>query len=239
MNSIKKPQIITIIMTGIGFFLPYIKVSFLGISESASFFEAPDGKILLGGLVVTLIIAFVQLNNNNLALKITSIIFIVGVAVFYFIDSSKVAGEMNSMSKSIYSFGIGHYISLVGILLTFVLGLLDIFSRNSSYDNIDIEQMIKDNQSKTLDDQNMPRNQYVIPTNTTLNQPINNQNNVVNNPNATINQTSENENQVKNEIKLCDLLNGNIINSNIETQNNEVNLEKSIRDINNINNNTN
>ena len=228
-KSFKIPQLVLTVMAAIGMFLPLISVRVSVLSESISFFKVnTDGKIIFGLIVVAAIMLFFK-NEKNSVLGIVALLFITGAGVFFGVDMSKIADGMayvKTLSGNTIHYGIGYYMTLVGLSISFVLGVIELISGNTKNNN-EYEYVITPQMPNNLN------NQYNIPTNTTLNQP----DNILNNPTNTIsNQSNE---QVNNEVKLSDLVNGNSINANVETPNNEVNLEETINNFDNINNNNN
>ena len=128
--SLKKMQIFLCIIAAVGLFLPLLTMSMYGDSGSISFFDFDNGKILLGLLVLLLITLALQFKYNNIIIKIISIVFVVASGVFFLIDASK----MSSVKKylTVIKYGIGYYMTLIGLIMSFLTGILDLFSHNES-----------------------------------------------------------------------------------------------------------
>ncbi len=231
-NGIKKPQIVLSILAGIGLLLPLIKVSYMDISKSASYIEADDGKIIMAIIVVAVLILCVRFKKDNLALKITSLVFIIGAGVLFWIDMSKVSESVTfikSLSKDVIHYGIGYYMTLIGLILSVVLGILDLFSHEEKHqyftDYLDqLDNMNKLNNATNNQPQNINGVYYQQkPINIMPNgdqQPVNNNVNTNNTPSAQPPDSSNTNNQVK----LSDLINHVEPNQKSQTEENQTNI---------------
>jgi hypothetical protein len=231
-NGIKKPQIVLSILAGIGLLLPLIKVSYMDISKSASYIEADDGKIIMAIIVVAVLILCVRFKKDNLALKITSLVFIIGAGVLFWIDMSKVSESVTfikSLSKDVIHYGIGYYMTLIGLILSVVLGILDLFSHEEKHqyftDYLDqLDNMNKLNNATNNQPQNINGVYYQQkPINIMPNrdqQPVNNNVNTNNTPSVQPPDSSNTNNQVK----LSDLINHVEPNQKSQTEENQTNI---------------
>ena len=222
-SSYHKLQTICCILAGVGFFLPFIKITAYNESVSASFMsvydtgldtsEVIDGKIVLGVLVIAFIILLVRLSKDNFTMEIISLLLILATGILYFIDISKVSTSM-SLYSSMIKYGIGHYVSIVSLILTFVLGILDLF-QNGNNSNRDIEEI-----ERIIDNYQTNSQQVNQPTYSNNNTVVNNQ--PIQNASISNNQVNQEQTRVvNNTIKLGELVNStnNTVVNNENTNN--------------------
>lgn len=159
-NNYNKPQIVTCIMALVGLFIPLLKYSGYTTVKTISFKEAPDGKIMIGILVIALIVCCIQLQKNNLALRLLSFALFIAAGIIFWIDMGTVDGLIKYTSAIKY--GIGFYIIIAGIAISLILGLLDIFTNLSdskrSYP-ADYADIINKRYNDTMPINNMMTNQ--------------------------------------------------------------------------------
>ena len=222
-SSHHKFQTIFCILAGVGFFLPFIKISAYNESISASFMSIYDtslgtletisSKIVLGVLIAAFIMLLVRLTKDNFTMKIISLLLILVTGILYFIDVNKLSTGISLYSPMV-KYGIGHYAAIVGLIATFVLGILDLFQNgNSSNRDIDELERIIDNYHT-----NNPQTNQPIYSN---NNPVTNSQ-PVQNTNIPNNQVIEQQTTVaSNPIKLDELVNsGNNVSVNNDNTNN-------------------
>ena len=211
-NSVRKPLILLIIISGVGLFLPLVKMSDVIESASISFFDGKDGKIILGVLVITLILQFFKNKKIN---KIISLILIIIAGGIFFYDTSKISDIKKMISalagSSVIRYGIGYYMSFVGIVLSFILCIINLVSNNdsSSYYEIDYSNITNMNNQPTNNIYNTPT--QINNNQSTSNQPVNNQLN-------TSSPQNNSSNNMAPTLTLSDLIKKN---SNQNNQNNQ------------------
>ena len=213
----KKIQVVLCFITGIGLFLPLLKISAYEESVSFSFMQAFDSseivntgfisaKIVIAVLVVALITLLIRFKNNNFILKILSLLFIIASGVLYYIDVDKISAAKLFFS-SMMKYGYGYYLTLGGYIISIILGVIDIISNGSSSRNgypADYDMVINAHYNNN---NSMNPNQTTSTTmNTTNSNPVNNNANQV-----VTNQPSfeSQNNQPNNQVKLSDLVNQN------------------------------
>lgn len=209
-NSAKKFQLPLLLLMGISMFLPIITISAYNQSESISIFKALsenvfnssifgkfDGYIMLGLIIITFIMLLVNNNKNNIMTKVISLVFIVFIGVLFF-HNTKYFSDVKTLFGSYISYGVAYYILFGGIIVSFIIGLIDIITnRKSSYSPVDFV---------------VPNNIPVNPVVTNPNIPVNN------NPTVPVNDSPV------NGVKLSDLVNNNSVNiENNNTNNNNIN----------------
>ena len=229
-KSFKFPQLLLTIMSALGMFLPLVTVRDSGLSESISFFNADtDGKIIFGLIVVAAILLLFKNEKNNV-LGIVALLFITGAGIYFWVDMSKIAdgvAYVKIFSGDVIHYGIGYYMTLIGLILSFIIGLLDLITSSRSYHdsyNDAISELIRDIPQPMSTNQNSLKPQYIIPTNTVLNQTGNVENNVVSNQNDVVNnQNIEPNTNSSDSVKLSDLVNGSSNNLDNNKENDVIN----------------
>ena len=229
-NSYKKLEAILCLIAGVGLFLPLLTVSGYGSSASVSFMTGFDmskmmdsgafnSKIVLGVLIVAFIVLIVRtLNRDSFGIKMVSFLLIIASLVLFYINVDKLA-SVKSIVSSMIKYGIGYYISLIGLIAAFILGLLDLFKNNNTDRDIDeMERILNayhtNNTYQTKPNSMNPASSVqpngVPPVNNT---PI---------PPVTGNSTDQTNNTNNVGIKLSELVNHSETTNNSE-QNNTIN----------------
>lgn len=218
MNNIKKPQIIFCLIAGIGMFFPLYVFSSGNETESYSFmemfkhYEASEGmgiidcKIVLGVLIVAFIILLIRLMRDNGVLKIVSLLAMIAVGVLFYIDVHKLSG-VKALLSSMMKYGIGYYMSLIGIIATIFFEMIELFTRNNYYEGISYSPNYNINTIPPVNNNPTKPVAYNIQTGQ-----------IVNNNQTNYNQN--NNNQV-GQLRLSDLVNRNNSVNNINKENNQ------------------
>ena len=90
----------------LGVFLPFYKISFLGLSSSVNFFEAGQGKITLLALAAAGVLVYLKKEKIALAPLVAA----VGLTIYNMIDVSKASSGLGSLA-------IGAYLCLIGTIV--------------------------------------------------------------------------------------------------------------------------
>ena len=218
MNDIKKPQIIFSLIAGIGMFFPLYVLSSGNESESLSFmetfkhYESSEGmgiidcKIVLGVLIAAFIILLVRLRKDNGILKVASLLTMIAAGVLFYVDVNKLAG-VKALLSSMMKYGIGYYMSLIGIIAAIIFGLIEIFSKNNSYEGVSYTPNYNVNTIPPVNNNPTESAVYNIQTGQMVN------NNQANN--------NQNNNSQVGQLRLSDLVNRNSITNNVNKDNSQ------------------
>ncbi len=102
----------------VGLFLPFWKISFLGISSSVNFFQAGQGKITLIALAAAGVLVFLKKDKIALAPLVAAL----GLTIYNMIDVSKASAGLGSLAIGAYLCLIGSAVALVVVgIKTFLI----------------------------------------------------------------------------------------------------------------------
>ena len=107
-----------IVIALVGLFLPFWKISFLGISSSVNFFQAGQGKITLVALAAAGVLVFLKKDKIALAPLVAAL----GLTIYNMIDVSKASAGLGSLAIGAYLCLIGSAVALVVVgIKTFLI----------------------------------------------------------------------------------------------------------------------
>ena len=107
-----------IVIALVGLFLPFWKISFLGISSSVNFFQAGQGKITLIALAAAGVLVFLKKDKIALAPLVAAL----GLTIYNMIDVSKASAGLGSLAIGAYLCLIGSAVALVVVgIKTFLI----------------------------------------------------------------------------------------------------------------------
>lgn len=154
-SSSKKIQVICSIISGVGLFLPLLKLSASDASAKITFMELFDSskdissvinsKIVLGVLIAAFIVQLITLVKKGFAYKLVSLLFILAFGVLFYIDVNKLSA-LKSLLSSMMKYDIGYYITLGAVILAFIIGLVELFNSSNNYEEL---ERIIDNYQQT------------------------------------------------------------------------------------------
>ncbi len=116
--------LIGFVIIAISVFLPYMKVSFWGMSESVKLIDGSDGKIILVVAIVGAVLAYLK-NNKGTTICAGACLAVLLLEEINFASEAKESG-MGALVKDTISRQFGFYLLLVGSIFVLVNGILRI-----------------------------------------------------------------------------------------------------------------
>ena len=202
-KSINKLQLLGLTIAGVGLFLPLVIVSAMGESARVSFFQAPDGKILLPLIIVAIIFVFLDMFKEKLAFRIISLVLIAISLIVFIVDMSEVSKSIGFYIVSIKR-GIGYYMIIFGLGVSTLISVYSLFIRKDRLD---------DYNTIVVNDKNFYGNQQNSVTN---NNGLIESQSVVNNESPMVNNNLNNMVNQEQEVKESfENINNTEVNSNL------------------------
>ena len=110
----------------IGLFLPFWKISFLGISTSVNFFQAGQGKLTFVALLAAAVLLFLDKEKKVAApvgkIALGALAAAVALTIYNMIDVSKASAGLGSLAIGAYLCLIGSAVALIVVgIKTFLI----------------------------------------------------------------------------------------------------------------------